>query len=238
MIQPTRRSKAAFTLGFTLIELLVVIAIIAILAAILFPVFQKVRENARRSSCTSNLKQLSLGCIQYEQDSDEMMPIVKPIAGVVNSAWMYYSGPISTASPGPPAVVSSARTAFDPTLGSIYPFIKSTGVYVCPDDSSGQKNSYAMNKICSGVLLNQFTAPAATILFVENSDGYQGSTDDGCDCGTFDNTPQGKTDPVTQRHTNGAVYAMSDGHAKWYITGKLDNTTTPTDPAGDPRYQL
>ena len=62
--------------GFTLIELLVVIAIIAILAAILFPVFQKVRENARRSSCLSNEKQLGLAIIQYTQDTDETFGVV------------------------------------------------------------------------------------------------------------------------------------------------------------------
>ena len=59
--------------AFTLIELLVVIAIIAILAAILFPVFARARENARRSSCQSNLKQIALGFIQYTQDYDEKM---------------------------------------------------------------------------------------------------------------------------------------------------------------------
>ena len=57
--------------GFTLIELLVVIAIIAILAAILFPVFARARENARRTSCMSNLKQVGLGMLQYMQDFDE-----------------------------------------------------------------------------------------------------------------------------------------------------------------------
>lgn len=60
--------------GFTLIELLVVIAIIAILAAILFPVFARARENARRASCQSNLKQIGLGIMQYTQDYDERMP--------------------------------------------------------------------------------------------------------------------------------------------------------------------
>src|SRR5690349_14123074 len=60
--------------GFTLIELLVVIAIIGLLAAILFHVFARARENARRSSCQSNLKQISLGLIQYAQDYDERFP--------------------------------------------------------------------------------------------------------------------------------------------------------------------
>lgn len=61
--------------AFTLIELLVVIAIIALLAAILFPVFGRARENARRSACASNMKQVSLGVMQYVQDFDEKYPI-------------------------------------------------------------------------------------------------------------------------------------------------------------------
>src|SRR5499427_72348 len=60
-----------FHRGFTLIELLVVIAIIAILAAILFPVFAQAREAARKTSCLSNVKQLSLGILMYSQDYDE-----------------------------------------------------------------------------------------------------------------------------------------------------------------------
>jgi len=69
-----RTSRSAFTLGFTLIELLVVIAIIAILAAILFPVFQSVRENARKTMCASNLKQLGLAFQLYGNDNDGYFP--------------------------------------------------------------------------------------------------------------------------------------------------------------------
>jgi prepilin-type N-terminal cleavage/methylation domain-containing protein len=51
--------------GFTLTELLVVIAAIA---AILFPVFARVREEARQTTCTSNLRQLGLAFAQYAGD--------------------------------------------------------------------------------------------------------------------------------------------------------------------------
>ena len=75
MPSPSRKAPRARS-GFTLIELLVVIAIIAILASILFPVFSRARENARRASCQSNLKQIALGIVQYNQDYDGRYPAV------------------------------------------------------------------------------------------------------------------------------------------------------------------
>jgi prepilin-type N-terminal cleavage/methylation domain-containing protein/prepilin-type processing-associated H-X9-DG protein len=98
--------------GFTLIELLVVIAIIAILAAILFPVFATAREKARAISCSSNEKQLALGVIQYLQDYNEAYP-----PGDMETTWTLGS-PQST------------------WVSSIYPYVKSNGVFICPDDPS------------------------------------------------------------------------------------------------------
>lgn len=100
--------------GFTLIELLVVIAIIAILAAILFPVFARARENARRTSCQSNLKQIGLGIQQYAQDFDERMVAVAygtPIGSYKNTTGSYKWS------------------------DAIYPYVKSEQIFNCPSDS-------------------------------------------------------------------------------------------------------
>jgi prepilin-type N-terminal cleavage/methylation domain-containing protein/prepilin-type processing-associated H-X9-DG protein len=67
--------------GFTLIELLVVIAIIAILAGMLFPVLTSARESAKRASCQSRLKQLTLGTLLYLDEYRGRYP-VQPEDGV------------------------------------------------------------------------------------------------------------------------------------------------------------
>ena len=223
--------------GFTLIELLVVIAIIAILAAILFPVFQKVRENARRASCQSNEKQLGLAFIQYSQDADEFLPV--GFTPNNNGTGGYGDG----------------------WAGMIYPFVKSTGLYKCPDDSTAATApSSVVSYIYNAAIpwsrptaypgpagaISQFTSPSKTVLLCETSGmpvdftvanehascAYTGSWTDplttACtkssgggvrlETGPMGNYAAGNgyyDTAVPGRHTNGSNFLLCDGHVKW-----------------------
>jgi prepilin-type N-terminal cleavage/methylation domain-containing protein/prepilin-type processing-associated H-X9-DG protein len=106
--------------AFTLIELLVVIAIIAILAAILFPVFAQAREQARKITCTSNLKQLTNAWLMYAQDYDE--------------TW------VTTGKGYPPNSTTCSDDSNDANDANylIQPYVKNFNIFYCPDRTAIQ----------------------------------------------------------------------------------------------------
>lgn len=247
------RTASSSRNGFTLIELLVVIAIIAILAAIFFPVFAKAREKARQITCVSNLKQLALGILQYNQDYDESMPATNTIWG---GGW----------------------------TGEIYSYIKSKGVYACPDDSTDPNNgkagsytrvSYGLNvnvlpaygvgagnyfTRSSSTALAAQNAPASTVLLFEiqkqlyvdvtnpreqqsaigdGAKGYGGCNNSGIDSsncsavyatGLIDGYAIPNWQGALGVHTDGANYAALDGHVKWLRPSQVSGgLTAPTE---------
>ena len=219
----TRRGVSTSKKGFTLIELLVVIAIIAILAAILFPVFARARENARRASCQSNIKQILLGVMQYTQDYDEKyMP-------------MYTDPP----------------TVYWPAL--LQPYLKSTQILNCPSATYLPYNGTAFNphyglnvwlfepdaQTNSGLSLSAINQPAATVVFAD-SKGTVRIVPEGLAFlgGVF----SGMGNWPEYRHLETAVVGFADGHVKSMrksvLEAKSSSDGDKTGLTGDNQYTL
>ena len=211
--------------GFTLIELLVVIAIIAILAAMLFPVFARARENARRTSCLSNLKQIGLGFLQYTQDYDESYPLT--------------------------TMTGMAMTPQSSWTTSTQPYLKSVQIFRCPSDASARwdtavlppasppyTTSYLLNAWFSSGKSNGYSnlatmqEPARAILLSERTDAttgvptgdhfhpfYWGSAPEESSMMmsalVWDNTTNTTKELAFTRHLDGFDSLYADGHVKW-----------------------
>lgn len=209
------------------------IAILAILAAFLFPVFQSVRENARRAACASNLKQLALAFLQYTQDNDEALPgATDGAAGTsVAGGWVLCHA----------FGVSPAGAAFDVSAGSLFPFVRSASVSVCPDDALGRLSgdSHAVNS-CAEAPANAphpragrtplaFDAPASLMLLGEEDADFRdhttGPANDAYLSCFFD-------DAVSSRHAGGSSVSFVDGHVKWVRFPPIAGTPSARPAAG------
>ncbi|NLB95845.1 MAG: DUF1559 domain-containing protein [Armatimonadetes bacterium] len=227
--------------GFTLIELLVVIAIIAILAAILFPVFARARENARKASCQSNLKQLAMGILQYAQDYDERFPYA-------NRAGLPLDSP-------PPGGFwyqeSGAGTVFWPQL--VYPYFNNLGVFTCPsgnrsNTSRPYSGHYGCNRLImtrhdtTPITLAELAAPASTLLCFDSGAYFMLPSNVTSPSGSFWYIPGTgdilgltgaeqlggyvisealRADFRSGRHFHGVNIAYADGHVKWLKTEQV-----------------
>src|SRR5437868_3435057 len=93
--------RAIHRCGFTLVELLVVIGVIALLISILLPTLNRAREAGFKLKCLSNLRQLGLALLAYENDNQGKFPATARGGGSpeLEEDWIWWEVAGSTRTP-------------------------------------------------------------------------------------------------------------------------------------------
>jgi prepilin-type N-terminal cleavage/methylation domain-containing protein/prepilin-type processing-associated H-X9-DG protein len=127
--------------GFTLIELLVVIAIIAILMAILMPALNRAKEQGKRAACLSNLKQLQLAWLMYNDENDGL--IVNGAGGIYRSNEDPWVGKCWAPNYQGGEILDEVTQKEEIKKGALYPYIRDIGMFRCPTGTRGEWLTYA-----------------------------------------------------------------------------------------------
>ena len=211
------------TKGFTLIELLVVIAIIAILLAILMPALNRVREQGKRISCMSNLKQLMLGWEMYAEENDGKIIFSVTRASAETSsqfggsstkrqkAWAYYMGPDA----------SEQEQRQGLRDGGLFEYVKEEKLFKCPTGVRGELITYSITDAMNGhrghmampamhpiMKRSGIKNPALRMVFLD--EGMLSSSS-----WTLWYDQPRWWDQITKRHDVGTNIAMADHHAEY-----------------------
>jgi len=205
--------RTARTTAFTLIELLVVIAIIAILASMLLPALSKAKEKGKRAQCMNNLKQFLLTTHMYVLDFDDYLPYTGWSSGTFNVPnWCYTR-------------TTNPTNKDNVTLGQLWPYHKSAGLYWCPIENTNtaffraremQATSYTMNGSVSGFMTSPMGRPYVSYkmaLFKPQFMIYWES--DEKQPGYYDNATSRPDEGGSVRHNGGIVMGMFGGQIEF-----------------------
>ncbi len=206
------RSPVRTARGFTLVELLVVIAIIGSLVALLLPAIQAAREAARRSSCSSNLKQIGLA-VQMHHNAQGKYPMGRDRFDQYGLSWAFRILPYLEQSSVYQAYVKAQRVDADVNIPAMRTPID---VYACPSRRTAAAdrdfdNNDAPPVVRSAATLGDYAA-CAGIDYMNGTAQSSNSKDNGLQVDTRPDLAE-----------SGAIFSFSQTKEK-YVTDGLSNT--------------